>query len=124
MTKGTTQEIKMHYKGPTTGDDYVIYITSAEAARNWTKDKTIPLVDVLDAFYVFVSHKQGAQGILDRASNAQLESEFGSSKVEEVVQVILEKGQVIMNKVCLICFPPSCLCVSLVREEVVSEGVY
>jgi len=88
----------MHYKGPNTGDDYVVYIASAEAARDWKKDKTIPLVDVLDGFFVFVSHKQGAQGILDRASNAQLESEFGTHKIEEVAQMIIEKGQIIQNK--------------------------
>jgi hypothetical protein len=116
MTRGNTQEVKMHYKGLNTGDDYLIYIASAELAREWKKDKTIPLVDVLDGFFVFVSHKyvapnashprvllnlrrQGAQGILDRASNAQLEGEFGTHKIEEVAQIILEKGQVIQNKV-------------------------
>jgi hypothetical protein len=116
MTRGNTQEVKMHYKGPNTGDDYVVYIASAEAARDWKKDKTIPLVDVLDGFFVFVSHKygltngrylrvllnlsrQGAQGILDRASNAQLESEFGTHKIEEVAQMIIERGQIIQNKV-------------------------
>ncbi|KAF2996522.1 hypothetical protein E8E13_006218 [Curvularia kusanoi] len=98
MTRGSTQEVKMHYKGPITGDDYVIYITSAEAMRNWKNDRTIPLVDVLDAFFVFVSHKHGAQGLLDHASNAQLESEFGTHKIEDVVQKILENGQVIQNK--------------------------
>lgn len=47
----------MHYKGPVTGDDYVTYIASAEAVQNWKKDHTIPLKDVLDGFFVFVSHK-------------------------------------------------------------------
>jgi hypothetical protein len=57
MTRGNTQEVKMHYKGLNTGDDYLIYITSAEAAKDWVEDKTIPLVEVLDGFFVFVSHK-------------------------------------------------------------------
>jgi hypothetical protein len=57
MARGNTQEVKVHYKGPNTGDDYVIYITSAETLQNWKKDKTIGLVDVLDGFFVFVSHK-------------------------------------------------------------------
>ena len=47
-----------------------------------------------------VATRQGAQGILDEASNAQLESEFGTSKIEDVVQQIIEKGQVISNKAC------------------------
>ncbi|RMZ67859.1 FAD-binding domain [Pyrenophora seminiperda CCB06] len=97
MTRGNTQEAKMHYKGPNTGDDYVIYI-NPEAAAAWLKDRTIPLVDVLDGFFVFVSHKQGAQGILDRASNAQLDTEFGTHVIEDVAPVILEKGGVIKNK--------------------------
>jgi hypothetical protein len=57
MTRGNTQEVKMHYKGQNTGDDYLIYIASAQAVKDWVKDKTIPLVEVLDGFFVFVSHK-------------------------------------------------------------------
>lgn len=36
--------------------------------------------------------RQGAQGKLDRASKASLENEFGTSKDEDVVKQILEKG--------------------------------
>lgn len=36
--------------------------------------------------------RQGAQGKLDRASKADLENEFGTSKDDEVVKQILEKG--------------------------------
>lgn len=57
MTRGNTQEVKMHYKGTNTSDDYVIYISGADAVQKWLKDKTIPLVEVLDGFFVFVSHK-------------------------------------------------------------------
>ena len=42
----------------------------------------------------FSSNRQGAQGILDGASNAQLDSEFGTHKEEDVVKAILEKGDV------------------------------
>jgi hypothetical protein len=44
-------------------------------------------------------NRHGAQGILDRASNAQLDSEFETHNIEEVAKIILEKGQVIQNKV-------------------------
>jgi Shwachman-Bodian-Diamond syndrome (SBDS) protein len=37
--------------------------------------------------------RQGAQGILDRASHASMDSEFGSHKEEEVVTKILESGE-------------------------------
>ena len=40
------------------------------------------------------------QGKLDRASNADLENEFGTHKDDEVVKIILEKGNVQDTKVC------------------------
>lgn len=39
-----------------------------------------------------MSFRQGAQGILDGASNSALENEFGTHKEEDVVTKILEKG--------------------------------
>ena len=39
-------------------------------------------------------YRHGAQGILDGASNQQLDSEFGTHKEEDVVAQILEKGNV------------------------------
>jgi len=50
--------------------------------------------------------RQGAQGILDRASNAQLDSEFGTHVIEDVAKVILEKGGVVKNKVCYVYSSP------------------
>ena len=41
---------------------------------------------------VVCSH--GTQGMLNRASKAQLENEFGSKNSEDAVQQILEKGEV------------------------------
>jgi hypothetical protein len=38
--------------------------------------------------------RQGAQGLLDAASKAQLENEFGTSNEDECIKVILHKGQV------------------------------
>lgn len=43
--------------------------------------------------------RQGNQGVLDAASKASLESEFGTSKDEEVVKQILEKGTIIESAV-------------------------
>jgi ribosome maturation protein Sdo1 len=39
-------------------------------------------------------NRQGAQGILDGASKAMLENEFGTYRDEDVVQQILEKGEI------------------------------
>ncbi len=52
-----------------------------------------PLTTVApSAFDVFWSN-QGAQGLLGRPSNQQLENVFGSSKDVDVVKAILEKGK-------------------------------
>lgn len=40
------------------------------------------------------ANRQGAQGILDGASKAMLENEFGTTRDEDVVQQILEKGEI------------------------------
>lgn len=44
---------------------------------------------------VNVCDRHGNQGILDTASKGSLESEFGTSKDDDVVKQILEKGNVI-----------------------------
>jgi ribosome maturation protein Sdo1 len=44
-------------------------------------------------------NRQGAQGILDTASNAELDSEFGTHKIEDVAERILKEGSVVKNKV-------------------------
>lgn len=40
----------------------------------------------------FLVFRQGAQGAHDSASKGQLENEFGTSKDDEVIIAILEKG--------------------------------
>jgi ribosome maturation protein Sdo1 len=44
-------------------------------------------------------NRQGTQGIYDHASNAELDSEFGTHKIEEVAEIILQDGSIIQNKV-------------------------
>jgi len=91
MTKGDTQQTKIHYKG--TEDDFIIMVESAEAVKKWKEDKTVPLVDVVNSFDVFTTGKHGAQGELNRASHAVLENEFGTKHSEDAVKAIIEKGQ-------------------------------
>lgn len=43
--------------------------------------------------------RHGNQGTLDAASNGTLEQEFGTSREEDVVQQILEKGTVLETEV-------------------------
>lgn len=90
MVKGDAQQTKVHYKG--TADDFIVFVDDAAAAKQFKTDKTIPLAQVVSSFKVFVTHKHGAQGQYDGASNATLDNEFGTHKEEEVIKMILEKG--------------------------------
>ncbi|KAK6522558.1 hypothetical protein TWF281_001998 [Arthrobotrys megalospora] len=75
------------------GEDFVVLVEDKEALSKWKKDTTVPLTDVVDGFKVFTTHRQGAQGVLDSASNAILDSSFGTHKVDDIIPVILREGQ-------------------------------
>jgi len=92
MPRGNGPQTKVHYSG--SNDDYVIFVDSAAAVRDWRKDRSVPLAQVLSGWKVFCTRRHGAQGILDTAPKGQLEGEFGTTREEDIVQVILEKGNV------------------------------
>jgi ribosome maturation protein Sdo1 len=98
MTRGEVEQIKVHYKGQ--DDDFIILAESSSAVKKWRDDKSTALVDVVSSFDIFVTNKHGAQGALNRASHGAMENEFGTSKDDEVMAVILEKGDVQEQKVC------------------------
>lgn len=105
MPRGEGETVKVHYKG--SDDDFIVMAESISAVNKWKEDKSTALVDVVDSFDVFVTHKQGAQGLLDRASKSSLENEFGTSNEDEIVKKILEKGEVQESKVSqIIAFQP------------------
>ncbi|KAK7203634.1 ribosome maturation protein [Myxozyma melibiosi] len=82
---------KVFYKG--SEDDFLVILSSLDAYSLFRKDpSTTPLVDVVDSFKVFVTHRGGSQGILDQASKAALENEFGTDNVDEAIKQILIKG--------------------------------
>ncbi|CAG8576396.1 787_t:CDS:2 [Ambispora leptoticha] len=58
----------------------------------WRKDKSIPLVDCVQSFEVYETVNGGNEGLAVRPSHQQLETCFGTSKPEEVVAQICEKG--------------------------------
>jgi len=92
MPRGNGPQTKVHYSG--SSDDYVIFVDSAAAVKDWRKDRSVPLAQVVSGWRVFCTHKHGAQGILDTVSKGQLEGEFGTTDEEEIVKAILEKGGV------------------------------
>lgn len=55
MARGQGLQSKVHYKGST--DDYVVFVEDPAMLKKWREDKTIALVEVVDAFKVFTTGK-------------------------------------------------------------------
>ncbi|KAB8222713.1 ribosome maturation protein [Aspergillus novoparasiticus] len=91
MTRANEQTAKVFYKG--SSEDFVVFIDDIETLNKWRKDRSIPLADVVNGFKIFVTHKHGAQGIMDGASKGILETEFGTSNEDECIKKILENGE-------------------------------
>ena len=56
----------------------MVIVESLEAVTRYRKDSSVPLVDVMNSFDVFVTNKHGPQGVMDRASKSQIENEFNT----------------------------------------------
>jgi len=62
-------------------------------AEKWRKDKTIPLVDVVESFNVFIgNHGTEPNGT---PTKAQLEDAFESTSDVVAIQKILEDGEIL-----------------------------
>ncbi|KAH9817339.1 ribosome maturation protein [Melampsora americana] len=87
---------KVIYKPDSTStDEFIAILSDVNAYKKWLGkegDKSIPLVEIVDAFDVFHSG-QGAQGLLNRPSKQELETVFGTSNDTEVIKIVLEKGR-------------------------------
>ncbi|KAJ5496669.1 ribosome maturation protein, partial [Penicillium fimorum] len=81
----TTAEV--FYKG--SSDDFIVFVDDLEASKAWRSDRSISLVNVVNAYNIFVTQKSGAQDILNEASKAMLENEFGSSDEDHCITKIL-----------------------------------
>jgi len=92
MPRGNAAQTKVHYSGK--DEDFIIFVDDPQAVKNWKGDRSIPLAQVVSGFKIFVTHKHGAQGMLDSASKATLDNEFGTTNEDEVLIKILEQGQI------------------------------
>ncbi|CAH2355386.1 restriction of telomere capping protein 3 [[Candida] railenensis] len=82
---------KHFYKGQ--DSDFVIFIDDEAAAEKFQKgDGTVPLIEIVSIYKVFTTRTGGAEGKLDEASKAELDNEFGTSSVDEVIKKILKEG--------------------------------
>ena len=55
MPRGNTAQTKVYYKGK--DEDFVIFVDSAQAVKNWKGDRSIPLAQVVSGFKIFITHK-------------------------------------------------------------------
>jgi len=92
MPRANGQVTKVYLRGKS--DDFIVIVDDTQAVQKWRQDRTIPLQHVLSGWKVFVTHRHGAQGVFDNASKASLENEFGTSKDEECIRQILERGEI------------------------------
>ena len=55
MTRGKGEQTKVIYKGK--NEDFIVFVESVGNLIKWRSDPSIPLVDVVDSFKVFCTHK-------------------------------------------------------------------
>ncbi|KAK9453429.1 ribosome maturation protein [Dipodascopsis uninucleata] len=78
---------KVVYRGST--DVFEVLILSPDHYKRYMKDHSIPLVNIVASFKIFVSQR----GVLNEASNAAIENEFGNISRDEAISNILERGE-------------------------------
>jgi hypothetical protein len=55
MPRGNVAVYKVFYKGK--NDDYIVFVEDAATVRNWKKDHSIPLAQVVNGWKIFVTHR-------------------------------------------------------------------
>lgn len=87
-----SQPHKLFYKGSST--DFVIFVESQEILDKYRKSNSIPLIDIVSIYKVFVNRQGGVEGMLDEASKEELQNEFGPlAKTDDAIRAILEAGE-------------------------------
>jgi ribosome maturation protein Sdo1 len=85
------QPHKLFYKG--NENDFIVYVEDIELLTKFRKgDTTIPLIDLVSIYKIFVSRLGGSEGVFDEASKAELSNEFGKKDKDEIIKVILKEG--------------------------------
>lgn len=55
MARGNVGVYKVFYKGET--DDFVVYVDDVASVKQWRKDKTVPLAQVVSGWKIFITHR-------------------------------------------------------------------
>jgi ribosome maturation protein Sdo1 len=85
------------YRG--NSDDFVVLAESPQVVDAYRKNQSKPLVDVLNSFDIFVTNKQGHQGVLDRASKSSIENEFGAYHARPNILICRIKDEVALARI-------------------------
>ena len=70
-----------------------VLLVNEDAYKDYQKDSSIPLAQVVDTFNVFKYENPGTSGTLERPSKRELEEAFGLSENDEIVRYLLENGR-------------------------------
>ncbi|CAG8635765.1 16949_t:CDS:2 [Cetraspora pellucida] len=82
---------RVTFKSTDGGREEFFIFADPDMVLKWRKDKTIPLVDVVQFFEVY---NGGKEGIAGHPSNQKLENTFGTTNDMEIIQQILQNGTV------------------------------
>ena len=76
----------------------MVLMVHTDQLERYRKDKTVPLVEVVDSFEVFKYETPGHSGKLAHPSKAELKNCFGTTNETEIVQFMLENGHLGKHK--------------------------
>ncbi|OAL54140.1 RNA binding protein-like protein [Pyrenochaeta sp. DS3sAY3a] len=92
MPRGNVLQTQVFYKG-SSGDIFTVFVDSEEAVKKYKADSSTPLAQVVAGFKILIP-EHGKQGVLNTASNSQLENEFGTTNEDDIIKKILQQGEV------------------------------
>jgi ribosome maturation protein Sdo1 len=84
------QATKVIYKS---GETEFFVIANPGMVCKWRKDKTIPLIDVVQNFDIHTTTTGSNTGEAIHPSNGMLESAFGTTNKDDIVKKIVNEGE-------------------------------
>ena len=93
VAKGMDQLVYTPSQLATSGEHHPTMVLNVDANmyKEWQKDKSIAMANVVDSFEVF-KYEMGRSGMLSKPSKAELDDVFGTHNMDDVVKFMLENG--------------------------------
>lgn len=85
--------VKVFFKGE--HRDFIVFVENDDIIERFQKDSSIPLSSVVaGGFTVYTPNTgRGSTGVLDEASDLDLESEFHTKVIEDIIVKICKEGE-------------------------------